>query len=105
MKAGPLRIGAFKTEAGHADAVRRVQAWTRRRFELSDEATVLVSELVCRRLGCPPLETVVAFWLEDDQRRHFKVFKPVAEVVDTDLPPAWLKDVLCAESDDEYDCC
>ncbi|MGH6768419.1 MAG: hypothetical protein ACRECO_05285 [Xanthobacteraceae bacterium] len=105
MKAGPLRIGAFKTEPGHVDAVQQVQAWTRDRFALGAEAVVLVSELACMRPGCPPLETVVAFWTEDDQRRHFKVFKPVAEVVDSDLPPLWLKDALCAEPDDEFACC
>jgi nitrate reductase delta subunit len=105
MKAGPLRIGAFKTEPVHLDAVARVQDWTRSRFVLGEAAAVLVSELECRRPGCPPLETVVAFWTEDDQRRHFKVFKPVAEVVESDLPPLWLKDALCAEPDDEFACC
>ena len=105
MKAGALRIGAFKTEPRHAEAVDRVQGWTRERFSLPENATVMVTELVCTRPGCPPLETVVAFWLADDERRHFKVFKPTADVVAGDLPPAWLKDVLCAELDDELDCC
>jgi hypothetical protein len=105
MRAGPLRVGAFKTEPGHADAVQQVQAWTRDRFGLPGEAAVLVSELECKRPGCPPLETVVAFWTDDDQRRHFKVFKPVAEVAAKDLPPAWLMDALCAEPGDEFACC
>ena len=69
------------------------------------DATVMVLELVCRRPGCPPLETVVAFWDEDDQRRHFKVFKPMGEVVPGDLPPSWLKDALCAEPADDFACC
>jgi nitrate reductase delta subunit len=104
-KPGRLRMGAFKTESGHVDAVERVQAWTRERFGLPSDGAVLVSELECRRPGCPPLETLVAFWLEDDQRRHFRVFKPLAEVVESDLPPAWLKDALCAEPSDEFTCC
>ena len=105
MKAGPLRVGAFKTEPGHRDAAERVQAWTRDRFNLEQDAAVLVTELECTRPGCPPLETVVAFWVEDAQRRHFRVFKPVAEVAADDLPPAWLLDALCAEPGDEYECC
>ena len=105
MAAGPLRIGAFKTMPGHDQAVGRVQAWTRERYDLPERATVMVLELVCRRPGCPPLETVVAFWDADDQRRHFKVFKPIAEVVVDDLPPFWLKDVLCAEPADDFACC
>lgn len=105
MIAGPLRVGAFKTEPGQGMAVGRVQAWTRARFALEEYATVMVSELECRRPDCPPLETVVAFWDGDNGRRHFKVFKPTAEVVADDLPPAWLKDALCAEPDDELACC
>ena len=105
MKAGPRRIGAFKTEPGHEQAVGRVQAWTRDRFGLNEGAAVMVTELICTRPGCPPLETVVAFWVEDDQRRHFKVFKPTVEVAADDLPPAWLMDALCAEPGDEESCC
>jgi nitrate reductase delta subunit len=105
MKAGPLRLGAFRVDPGHGQAVARVQAWTRAQYGLPDGAAVMVSELECKRPGCPPLETVVAFWLDDGQRRHFKVFKPVAGVAAGDLPPAWLKDFLCAERDEELDCC
>jgi hypothetical protein len=105
VTAEPLRTGAFKTGPGHDAAVGRVQAWTRERYGLPDGATVMVLELACRRPDCPPLETVVAFWDEDDQRRHFKVFKPIAAVALDDLPPAWLKDALCAESSDDFACC
>jgi nitrate reductase delta subunit len=105
VKAGPLRIGAFKTGPRLRDAAERVQAWTRARFSLDEDAAVLVTELECTRPGCPPLETIVTFWVEDGARRHFKVFKPVAEVAADDLPPAWLMDALCAEPGDEYECC
>src|SRR6185295_2028476 len=32
--------------------------------------------------------------LSDERRHHFKVFKPVANVVEDDLPPSWLKPAL-----------
>jgi nitrate reductase delta subunit len=105
VKAGPLRVGTFKSDSRNRRAIDRVQVWTRERFNLDEAATVLVTELVCTRPGCPPLETVVAFWVQADQRRHFKVFKPVADVVQRDLPPAWLMDALCAEPDDGDGCC
>jgi hypothetical protein len=105
VKAGPLRLGAFKTEPAHCDAAARVQAWTRTRFSLDAETTVLVTELECTRPGCPPLETVIAFWVNEAQRRHFRVFKPLADVAQHDLPPAWLMDALCAEPEDQDGCC
>jgi nitrate reductase delta subunit len=105
MSVGPLRFGAFKEDPARERAVARLQAWTRERFDLSDDAAVLVTELACTLPGCPPLETVIAFWPDDAQRRHFKVFKPLEEVVLDDLPPAWLKDALCSEQEDGFTCC
>jgi nitrate reductase delta subunit len=92
----------------HVAALDRVRGWTRERFKLADEDVVMVAEVACGLPGCPPVETVVAFWTGDrpDQRRYqFKVFKPVNEVVNEDLPFAWLKASL--ESSDGFagDCC
>ena len=72
----------------------RLKGWTRERFALPDDASVFVAEVACGAPGCPPLDTVVAFWTERDRRHHFKVFKPVAEVTLDDLPPAWMKNAL-----------
>ena len=105
MKAGSLRIGAFKTDPQRQAATARVQAWTRERFGLDGAATVMVTELACALPGCPPLETVVAFWPEDGQRRHFKVFKPIAEVVYDDLPYAWLLPALVDDGGLGLECC
>ena len=57
----------------------------------------------CGLPGCPPIETVVAFWTEDDRRHQFKLFKPVEEVVPDDLPFAWLREALVFTG--EEDCC
>src|SRR5258708_39402175 len=80
-------------------------AGPRRRFDLADDAAVLVSELACGIPGCPPLETVIAFWSVDGTRPHFKIFKPVQDIVDDDLPFAWLKDALAVPDDFECSCC
>jgi nitrate reductase delta subunit len=84
--------------------IDRVAEWTRERFKLPQEATVFVSEIACPAPGCPPLETVVAFWIAE-QRYQFKLFKPVAEVVVDDLPFAWLKDALAVQEGAGWDCC
>ena len=96
-----------RSPAQHA-ALERVRAWTRERFSLADDVPMLVSELACTLAGCPPRETVVAFWTTQDgqdRRHHFKVFKPAAEVVPDDLPPAWLKDALVIPPGGDCDCC
>lgn len=101
----PLRFGAFKQDADHVRALERVKTWTRESLLLAVDETVLVSELACARLGCPPLETVVTFWTGVGERHWFKVFKPVAEVAFDDLPPAWLKDALYAADPVDGACC
>jgi hypothetical protein len=98
-------LGSFRSSPEQLRAADRVSAWTRERFSLADQATVLVSELVCAVPGCPPRETVVAFWTEDAQRHHFKVFKPVAEVQPDDLPYAWQKNSLASDEGQGCDCC
>ena len=89
----------------HVAALDRVRAWTRERFTLAADAAILVSEVSCALPGCPPRETVVAFWTEDEQRHQFKLFKPVTEVVVDDLPPRWLKDALAAIEGLGCECC
>jgi hypothetical protein len=97
-------LRAFKDSPDHIAALDRVREWTRLRFRLGDDTTILVSQVSCRLPGCPPLETMVAFWTSD-KRHQFKLFKPVAEVVLDDLPPAWLKDALVPIEGMECDCC
>jgi len=100
-----MLLRSRKERPGHLDAIDRVKAWTRERFKLPDDAAILVSEVACALPGCPPIETVVAFWTENDTRHHFKLFKPVAAVVLDDLPPTWLKPALVAIDGFDLDCC
>jgi nitrate reductase delta subunit len=95
-------IGSRKS-SDHALALERVRQWTRERFKLADDVPILVAEIACGLPGCPPLETVVAFWTAADRRHQFKLFKQVAEVVRDDLPYAWLIDALVAS--EIPDCC
>jgi len=97
-------IGFGRKPPDHAAAAERVRAWTRARFGLPDDAVIMVAEVTCAVPGCPPLETVIAFWIAS-ARHHFKVFKPVAEVIEDDLPPAWLKNALADQGGFGCECC
>lgn len=101
----PFRFGAFQQGPEHGRALERVKVWTRESLELANDDTVLVAEVACARPGCPPLETVVTFWTDGAERHWFKVFKPVADVVFDDLPPAWLKESLYATDAVDGACC
>lgn len=96
-------LGFIKKSPEHSQAFGRVREWTRERFKLAEDAAILVAEVACTLPGCAPLETVVAFWV-DERRHHFKVFKPVAVVESDDLPFAWQKESL-AMSEGGCDCC
>ncbi len=87
------------------EATECLRDWTRERFALLERETVLVTERASELPGCPPLETVVAFWTLDGTRHHFKVFKPLEAVESADLPPAWLKDSLALSEGIECACC
>jgi hypothetical protein len=86
-------------------ALERVREWTRARFRLPEDGAVMVAEVACGLPGCPPLETVVAFWTDTDKRHQFKVFKPVVDVVEDDLPPTWLRSGLVVDEDAPFACC
>jgi nitrate reductase delta subunit len=101
----PLAMLAFgKRDPKYSAALDRVREWVRARFRLSEETAILVAEVACAVPGCPPIETVIAFW-SDEKRHHFKVFKPVSEVADDDLPPWWMKRALAVPDDFVCECC
>lgn len=72
---GPRRPSVDTTEL--KDTVRRL-------FDLSEDTTVMLSELRCSEPGCPPVETVIAI-LSAEEKRQFKVHKPLREVTTADI--------------------
>lgn len=86
-------------------SIDRVESWTRQRFDLEDEAVVMVADVRCQVPGCPPIETIVAFWASGGPRYRFKVFKPVADVDEDDIPVKWLLPALEDVGDLGCDCC
>jgi hypothetical protein len=104
MMPASTKVRLQKKSPAYHEALARVRAWTRERFTLAADAAILVSEIACGLPGCPPLETVVVFWI-GETRHHFKFFKPVREVVLDDFPPAWLRTTLAVGDGFECDCC
>jgi hypothetical protein len=86
------------------EAASRLKRWTRSRFALAGELAILVTELAGSEPGFPPRSTVVAFWIAE-RHYHFRVFKPLLEVTEDDLPPAWYRDALAVPEGLNCGCC
>jgi hypothetical protein len=97
-------LGFTRKSPADSAALDRVRDWTRTRFALAGDETVMVSEIACAVPGCPPIETHVVFWTGAG-RHHFKIFKPLADVVEDDLPPAFMKKALIALDAMDCECC
>lgn len=65
----------------------------------------MVAELECSIPGCPPRETVIAFWTAAGERRQFRLFKTVDTVAADDLPPWWMRDALLPPNYADCQCC
>ena len=101
-------FGSFAAGPQQDAALARVEAEARARFRLTPDTSVMVAEMACALPGCPPLETVIAFWSGSGEavlRHHYKVFKPVQQVTADDLPPWWMKDALVVPPDWACNCC
>lgn len=61
---------------------------------LPHEVTIMVTELQCRKPGCPLLETVIAILAGSGKNRQYKIHKPLCEVRREDL----LRAVAMAET-------
>ena len=97
-------LGFSTKSSDRAAALARLRDLIKARFALTGDETVMVSELACSVPGCPPIETHVVFWTAAG-RHHFKIFKPLAQASEDDLPPAFMKNALVALEGFECDCC
>src|SRR5262249_22303920 len=54
MMPASTRVQALKSSPAYHEALAQVREWTRERFTLAADATILVTEITCRLPGCPP---------------------------------------------------
>jgi|SRR5690348_2372527 nitrate reductase delta subunit len=98
-------LAPFQKSRDRADAAALVKRWVRERFALATDATLLVTEVQNAQPGFPPLSTAVAFWTAERRHYHFRIFKPLEDVTEDDIPPAWYRDALAVTPGVDCGCC
>lgn len=67
------------------DQVERIRRWARSAWDLSDAATVIVTELECTEPGCPPIETLIGLLEGPGRNKQYKIHKRVSDILESDL--------------------
>ncbi|WP_292600043.1 nitrate reductase [Mesorhizobium sp.] len=68
------------------EKTRQIKVWVRRACGLDDDVVVSVTELACRKNGCPDIETVIGIMRPGEKIETIRVNKAIAEVTSHDLP-------------------
>ncbi len=67
------------------EVIARIKGWARELFGLTEDASVVVSELRSQEGDCPDVETAIAVLGEPGKARKHKVLKPMDEVTRSDI--------------------
>jgi hypothetical protein len=105
MQVQSYKLGVARKDDAQRQALRRIKQWTRERFSLGDDELAMVTQEDARIPGAPPVNTLIVFHCADGLKRHYRIFKPAAEVVEDDLPPSWMKNALVTPDGYQCSCC
>ncbi|BCH14838.1 MULTISPECIES: nitrate reductase [unclassified Mesorhizobium] len=67
------------------EKTRLIKVWVRRTCGLDDDIVVSVTELACRKDGCPDIETVIGIMRPGEKIETIRVNKAIADVTSHDL--------------------
>jgi hypothetical protein len=63
----------------------QIKVWVREVRGLDDDVVVSVTELICRKDGCPDIETVIGIMRPGEKIETIRVNKPIGDVTSHDL--------------------
>jgi hypothetical protein len=66
-------------------AVCRIKEWVAAAYALTDDMTLMVTELRCTEPGCPPLETVIAVLRHSQPPFQHKLHKAAIDITESDI--------------------
>jgi hypothetical protein len=69
----------------YAERANEIKAQVASQLGLSEDATVMVTELSCLEEGCPPIETVIAVFQPAMEKLQFKLHRAIADITTQDI--------------------
>lgn len=75
----------FAPRRGLPEKTWQIKAWVRELIELDDAVVVSITELTCRDLDCPDIETVIGIMRPGEKIEMVRVHKSIAEVTMNDI--------------------
>lgn len=99
------KLGNARRDDAQRAALRCIKQWTRERFSLAEDDLTIVTEENVSLPGVPERQTLIVFQCADGLKRHYRIFKPAADVREDDLPPSWMKDALITPEGFQCSCC
>lgn len=66
--------------SGNTQQAATIKRWVEEMFPLTEQTSVMVTELHCSEPDCPPIETVIALMTAGSEPRKLKLHKPMADV-------------------------
>jgi len=64
---------------------RQIKAWVREVLALDDSILVSLTELACRDVGCPDIETVVGIMRPGEKIKVIRIHKAIADATRDDV--------------------
>ena len=86
-KGGHTTVPNFFNSQKESDPRQLVQvkSWVSQAFDLSEDISVMITQLQCTEEGCPPIETVIVIMETPGKPQQYKIHKPLVEVKQTDI--------------------
>ena len=76
-----LMLNLFgKNQKKDVALILKIKHWVREAFELTNNETILVTELQCHEEGCSPIETVIVVLREEAKKEQYKFHKRMDEI-------------------------
>ncbi len=69
-------------DARYSKRVSEIKTQVQNQLGLTEDATVMVTELACLEDGCPPIETVIAVFQTATPRLQFKLHRSIDQITE-----------------------